>query len=167
MKNVELKVICELVKNSRRSDRELAKAVGVSQPTISRTIKKLEKERMLDYTTIPNLAKLGYGLVAVVFGKRNYRKHPESNLKKAAEFAMNHPNIIFGGAGNGLGYDRISISIHKTYADFAEFIREGRAAWEGIMEVDSFLIDLTSKDVVQPLSLKPFASHLEKEQKLE
>lgn len=32
MKELERKLIAELIKNSRRSDRELAKAVGCSQP---------------------------------------------------------------------------------------------------------------------------------------
>jgi DNA-binding Lrp family transcriptional regulator len=32
MKDVELKLISELMKDSRRSDRELAKAIGVSSP---------------------------------------------------------------------------------------------------------------------------------------
>jgi DNA-binding Lrp family transcriptional regulator len=43
MKETALKLIAELMKNSRRSDRELAKAVGVSQPTVTRTIKKLAR----------------------------------------------------------------------------------------------------------------------------
>jgi len=44
MKETELKLVSELMKNSRRSDRELARAMGVSQPTVSRMIRKLEKE---------------------------------------------------------------------------------------------------------------------------
>lgn len=53
MKDIEVRIISELMKNSRRSDRELAKAIGVSQPTISRTIKRLEKEGYIrEYTMI-------------------------------------------------------------------------------------------------------------------
>ena len=37
LKDVELKLFSELMKNSRRSDRELAKVIGVSQPTVTRT----------------------------------------------------------------------------------------------------------------------------------
>jgi DNA-binding Lrp family transcriptional regulator len=43
------------MKNSRRSDRQLAKALGVSQPTVSRTLERLEKQGMIrEYTVIPN-----------------------------------------------------------------------------------------------------------------
>ena len=38
------KLLLELVKNSKRSDRDLAKALDVSQPTVTRMRKKLEKE---------------------------------------------------------------------------------------------------------------------------
>jgi hypothetical protein len=38
VKDVELKLIYELIKNSRRSDRELARVLKVSQPTVSRMI---------------------------------------------------------------------------------------------------------------------------------
>jgi DNA-binding Lrp family transcriptional regulator len=162
MRDVELKLTCELIKNSRRSDRELAKLIGVSQPTVSRIRTRLEKEGMLDYTAVPNLPKLGYGLVAIVFGRRNLQKHPESHIQKAAEYAKEHPNIIFGATGIGLGFDRISVSIHKDYSHYAEFVQETRVAWAEIMDVESFLIDLTSKDVVQHLSFKPFANWLKK-----
>ncbi len=42
-KDVEIRILVELMRNSRRSDREIAKSVGVSQPTVSRIIGKLER----------------------------------------------------------------------------------------------------------------------------
>jgi len=47
LKDVELKFISELMKNSRRSDRELARVLGLSQPTVGRMMKKLEKEGII------------------------------------------------------------------------------------------------------------------------
>jgi len=44
MKETERKLFHELIKNSKRSDRELAKMLRVSQPTITRTRKRLENE---------------------------------------------------------------------------------------------------------------------------
>jgi DNA-binding Lrp family transcriptional regulator len=43
VKEIELKLVAELLKNSHRSDRELAKALGVSQPTISKLTERLRK----------------------------------------------------------------------------------------------------------------------------
>ena len=60
MKNTELRIISELMEDSRRSDRELARAVGVSQPTVSRMIRKLEKDGIIrEYAVIPDFSKLG------------------------------------------------------------------------------------------------------------
>jgi DNA-binding Lrp family transcriptional regulator len=163
LKDIEFKLISELIKNSRRSDRELSKALGVSQPTVSRARTMLEKEGLIEYTAIPNLVGLGYGIIAVVFGKRNYQKEPEIKTEKARDFAKRHPNVIFGADGIGLGYDRIGISIHKNYSDYAQFVREIQAEWGGAMDVTSFLVDLNSEKLVQHFSLKNFAESLKEE----
>jgi DNA-binding Lrp family transcriptional regulator len=61
LKKVELKVLSGLIKNSKISDRELAKTIGVSQPTVTRARTRLEKNGYIqEYTAIPNFAKLGY-----------------------------------------------------------------------------------------------------------
>src|SRR4030043_777946 len=66
LKEIELGVIAELMKNSRRSDRELAKALHTSQPTVSRTIKRLEKMGIIkEYTMIPDFSKLGYKIMGI------------------------------------------------------------------------------------------------------
>jgi DNA-binding Lrp family transcriptional regulator len=44
IRDIELKILSELMKNARISDRELAKKIGVSQPTVSRIRSRLEKE---------------------------------------------------------------------------------------------------------------------------
>jgi len=163
VKDIELRLVSELVKNSRRSDRELAKALGVSQPTVSRVRVRLEKQGLIDYSAIPNMAKLGFEIIAVTFGKRNYQKHPDINLQKAEDFAERHPEIIFGASGSGLGYDRILISIHRSYSDYSKFSQEMRNEWTGIMDTQSFIINLKSKDIVRLLSLKHLAEHLRNE----
>ena len=163
MKGIELRLISELVKNSRRSDRELARALGISQPTVSRIRVRLEKQGLIDYSAVPDLAKLGFEIISVTLGKRDYKKQPEINVQKARDFVKRYPNIIFTASGSGLGNDRIMISIHRDYSDYSKFMHEMKAEWAGWAELDSFLISLTGKDVVQPLSLKRFADHLKKE----
>lgn len=70
MKDIENRLIVELMKNRRRrrrSDRELAKVLDVSQPTVSRTRMKLEKEGIFEYSLIPNFAKLRFEILAFTF----------------------------------------------------------------------------------------------------
>ncbi len=77
LKDVMLKLLFEIMRNSRRSDRELARVLHISQPTVTRTRTRLEKEGMIEYSGVPNLAKLGYEIIAVIFGKRNHQKYPD------------------------------------------------------------------------------------------
>jgi len=143
---------------------ELAKAIGISQPTVSRVRSRLEKEGLIEYTAVPNLAKLGFEIIAVTLAKRNCQKHPEYDIQKAKDFAKKNPNAIFGSSGNGLGYDRIGISIHKNYAEYSKFMQELKAEWADIMNVGTFLISLKGNDVIQHLSFKGFADYLKKEE---
>jgi hypothetical protein len=100
----------------------------------------------------------------VTFGKRDFQKYPEINLRKAKDFAERHPDIVFGAAGSGLGYDRIAVSIHRAYSDYSRFLQDMRNEWAGIMDIkDSFIVSLTSKEVIQPLSMKHVAEHLKNE----
>lgn len=115
---------------------------------------------MIEYTGIPNLVKLGYQIIAVVQGKRDYVKYPESVIEKARDFVKQHPNIIFAADGIGLDYDVISISIHKDYSDYSKFMSELRSEAGGTMKAYSFLINMSGEGILQPLSLKPFATQL-------
>ena len=79
LKDVELKLIAELSKNSRRSDRELAKQLRVSQPSVTRIRNKLEKEGIIrEYTVIPDSSRLGYQMASVTLAKM---KEPQRTLR--------------------------------------------------------------------------------------
>lgn len=156
----DYQIISEPTKNPRLSDRHLATILKISQPTVGRRRTKLEKEGVLEYSGSFNLEKLGFGIIAVVFGKRDYQKYPENLFRKAVDFNKKHPNMIFAAPGFGLGHNVMSISIHKDYPDYARFIADMKRETGEAMQVDSFLIDLHDKEVVQQLSLKRLAELL-------
>jgi DNA-binding Lrp family transcriptional regulator len=163
LKATELRLIAELVRNCRASDRELAKVLNVSQPTVSRMRKRLEGEGIIEYSGIPNLSKLGYEIIAVTFAKRNFAKYPENLIHVAKDFVMKHPNIIFCADGEGLNFDVVSISIHKSYSDYSRFLSEAKAQAGETAHSESFLINTSSEGVVQPLSMRRFADALNKD----
>jgi DNA-binding Lrp family transcriptional regulator len=161
---MELKLVSELMKNSRRSDRELAKVLGVSQPTVSRMIKRFEKEEIIQgYCAIPNLAKLGMEIVAIVLLNLKHQSDPNTRMQKAEEFVEKHPNLIFASSGIGSMSDRVAISVHKSYSDYTKFVQDLREHSELYTIVDTFLISYKSDSIPKPLSFKTLGDYITEE----
>jgi DNA-binding Lrp family transcriptional regulator len=167
VKDVELKLICELLKNSRRSDRELAKTLGVSQPTVTRTRTRLEKEGYIkEYTMIPDFHKLGFEIMAL--NLISLKKQPsEEELKKLAEYGNEYEKrnpfaLALAVSGMGAGYNRATISFHENYGSLTEFIRESKQTpWSEFYHYDTFVISL-AQDHYRFLTFSPIANHLSK-----
>jgi len=93
LKEIVLKLIAELLKDARKSDRDLAKAIGVSQPTASRIRTRLEQEGFVrEYAMIPDFRKLGYEIIAVTFMKLQ-SKLEQGDIEKIRELAKERPRI--------------------------------------------------------------------------
>jgi DNA-binding Lrp family transcriptional regulator len=167
MKDVKLRLIAELMKNSRRSDRELAKALGVSQPTISRIIKKLEKEGIIkEHTTIADFRKLGIELVAFTFGvwsREKIKDYPgDERVEKAKRFLSKHPNVVFASSGRGLGMERLVVTVHKNYTDYAEYMKQARSEWADLVKLESFVLSLETDVAPFPFSLRNLGKYIMK-----
>jgi len=152
LKDVELKVMAELMKNSRRSDRELAKTLKISQPTVTRIRSRFEKEDYLkEYTVIPNFVKLGFQIAAITL-VRVREDLTEEQLKQAQQITSrdmkeNAPDeIVFFQRGMGGGFSGVLCSFHKTYSEYMELVNRMKAySFVNPSETLSFLIDLNDK----------------------
>ena len=69
LKPIDYKILFELMKDSHRSDRQLAKALGVSQPTVTRRRAMLEENFIEGYTVIPKFGQIGFDIAAITFLK--------------------------------------------------------------------------------------------------
>jgi DNA-binding Lrp family transcriptional regulator len=120
-----LRLVSEMLKNSKKSDRELAGILGVSQPTVSRTRARIEKEYIKTYTIIPDFEKLGYQIMAFTLAKKAHlgSEEAEEMAEKSKEWVDQHPNVIFGSEGEGLGKNLLLISFHKNYPAYGEFMQ--------------------------------------------
>ena len=153
----------ELLKDSNRSDRELSKAIGTSQPTISRLRKKLDKDKLVrNYTVIPDFYKMGYSILAITMIKsiHNLSSSEERIMgkEKAKKWMMKHPNVIFCDYCRGLGMDGVMFSLHETYNDFDKFINEHNHALGDLMtDVENILVNLRKEESIKPFNLKYLA----------
>ncbi|MFQ5758751.1 MAG: Lrp/AsnC family transcriptional regulator [Candidatus Bathyarchaeia archaeon] len=155
-KELPQQLLRELLKNSKRSDRELAKVLGVSQPTITRMRTRLVKQGVIkEFTVIPDFAKMGYEIIAVCCVKT---KTPVTELtEKGMKWMKKYPNMIFAAAAEGMGKNGVIISLHKSYSDFHKFVSESRLYWgEEIQDYGTMLITL-KQTIPKPLSLKYLA----------
>lgn len=172
MKDIELKLICELMKNSRKSDKDLARAIGCSQPTVSRVRGKLEKEGYIkEYTAIPDFHKLGFEIVAITFSSfiRELASEELEELRRTSkELEKKNPAaILMAMNGMGLGCNRVFISFHKNYSSYMKTIGLiKRIPNVDASHVESFVISLVGEEHFQPLTLLTIAKYLiEKEKK--
>lgn len=152
-----------LLENSKRSDRELAKAIKASQPTVTRNRKILGKY-IRSYTIVPEFEKIGYEIVAFTFAKARtyYKKEIEGKLDLAKKWAMDHPNVIFASDGEGLGKDTVMISLHKNYSKYADFMREFSVDFaDFVSDSQSFIVSLKTGLLFKPFDLTYLADDIE------
>lgn len=170
MKRTELQIFCELLKNSRQSDRALAKKVGVSQPTVTRTRRKLEKEGYIrEYTLIPDFSKLGYELIAFTFlhyheplTDEEYRvveKEARGLEKKTPHTTL----MIMGGAG--FGFERVIVSVHENYSSLTNLLELiKRTSVKPIEEIKTFIASFEGGRHFQPPTFSMIREHLLKKE---
>jgi len=159
-----MSLLLEYLEDSNRTDRQMAKILGVSQPTVSRMRNRLLKEGLVKhFSAVPDFAKLGYEIMAFSFVKFNMEQVMEIE-EKAKEWAQRHPEIIFSSRAEGMGMDAITVSLHKNYAEFTNFLIENKNKWKKfVAEAHYILVDLGG-NVTKPLSFKYLA---EKKGKIE
>lgn len=162
MKKTMMSLLLELLKDSKRSDRKLAKVLGVSQPTVTRMRQRLVKEGVIkEFTVIPDFVKMGYEIMAINCARVSFQVSKEfgDKLKKWVE---KYPNVIFVSEAQGMGKNRVLISLHKSYTDYTNFMSKNLEKWgEYVEEYDNMLISLKG-GIVKPLSLAYLAELEEK-----
>jgi DNA-binding Lrp family transcriptional regulator len=166
LKDFELRLISELMKNSRRSDRELARSLKVSQPTVTRTRSRLEREGYIrEYTAIPDFAKLGYQIMGVSFAKATDSATDGSGVesrKAVAETERTHTYAnLMGLRGIGLQKDILFITFYKNYAAYTEAMQRTKTIPHLSMQsVESFVVDLNDKNNYRVLTMAQIARHI-------
>jgi DNA-binding Lrp family transcriptional regulator len=167
LRDIEVRVISELMKNSRRSDRELAHAIGVSQPTVSRTIKKLETEGYIrEYTMIPDFKRLGYQIMGVTFigkGEPEDKEEWAELRKSVVELEKKNPYAsLIAVNGIGLGKGIMFITLYRSYARYVEAMKLTRSLPHVKAEgIESFLVDINDQSNYRLLTLGQVARNIQ------
>ncbi len=158
---LDMKILAELMRNAKSSDRQIAKKLGRSQPTITRRRTRLERELSLRYTAIPDWVGLGFQLIAFTFAQWKHRMFPKEKMLEAVAFISKHPNIIFVSGGRGMSADRVCVSIHKSYRDYWQLLQAIRLQWGKYLEtLGSFITSFGGDEILRPITLQFLADYL-------
>lgn len=150
-----LKLLFEMIRDSLRSDRGLAKSLGVSQPTVTRKRAILEKEGCTkEYTLVPNFVKLGHDFLGVTF--LSFAEDRPELFDKAREWTKAQPSVLFAADGGGLGMNSIMVSVHKTYGDYSRLLAKLRKDWQpNLRQIETFIVSLRTDATVHKGFLIP------------
>ncbi len=163
LKPIDYKILFELMKDSHRSDRQLAKSLGVSQPTVTRRRAMLEENFIEGYTVIPKFGKIGFEIAAMTFlkSKLKYQTGEEKvqAIQKIKEWYTKQTNVVLVLEGRGMGWDAVCVSLHESFENFASFIRAHDSELsEWVVESQTFHADLKGGIIIKPFHLKYLAS---------
>ncbi len=146
-----LKLLFELIRNSKRSDRDLAKVLNISQPTVTRMRKVLEKEAIKQYTIIPDLSYLGFDIMAFTFVRSKELVQPLWTEGK--EWAAQQSNVVFVSTGQGFESDAVMVSLHEDYAGFVRFYQNFRRDWgKHLQDFKIFIVSISGSANLKPFS---------------
>jgi DNA-binding Lrp family transcriptional regulator len=160
------RLLFEYLKDSDRSDQQIAKELGVSSPTVSRLKKKLITGGLIShFSAIPDLGKMGYEILAFSIIKFNRDlmagRMPEI-IKKAKTWVKSNPEILFDSLAEGMGVDAVTVSVHKNYAAYKDFLAQNRITWGKLLsDVHFILVDLNGY-INKPFSFKYLAEDHDK-----
>ena len=162
LKSIDYKILFALMKNSKISDRQLAREIGVSQPTVTRRRARLEKEAIDGYTAIPKWAKIGYEILAITFVNSSYslglKENYEAAHKRGIKWVMKHPNVLMSGGSRGMNMNGFLISVHKDYSDLDKFMSEHkRELGDMFTDIQTAIVNLEGNTILKPFHLKYLA----------
>lgn len=154
MKETEIRVLAELLKNSKKSDRDIAKVLGLSQPTVTRTRAKLEREKVIqEYSILPDLTKLGFEFMAITTTSFKVPR-TEKFRERAQVWMKKHPNVLLSSRVQGMGKDCLIISLHRDFTDYENFMVTLKSAWaNSVKDSESMLISIKGYQA-KPFSFK-------------
>ncbi len=159
---MNLKILFALMKTGCRSDRVIAKNLGISNSTISRRKRKLEQEGYIkEYTAIPDFHKIGIEFIVFSFATTTdviTQKH----FEEVKEVSRSHPEILcILQEQDAIGVNFVVISAHRSYDSYLELAKNAKKDFQSHPSIKMrHFIFHTSTQFPAPFSLRSLESLL-------
>lgn len=138
---IDIKILEILQTNGRTKRNELAELVGLSLPSVSERLKKLEEQKIiLTYNTILNSKLLGNDITAFILVTVDTSKHFNSFIDHASQ----NDEILEVHAITGAGTHLLKVKTENTSS--LEKLLSKIQAWSGVVHTTTSLVLSTHKE---------------------
>lgn len=127
------RLIMELQRNSRRSNRQLARVLGVSEATVRRRISEYAESHLIELTAIPDANKVGLTSWAYL----NLRVELPQ-LTAVAQRLAAYPDVHYVGICSGSYHLLVSVIFDSPFK-LSQFITEELGRIDGIIRTDTLV----------------------------
>lgn len=143
---LDKRLLMKLMENARMPIYKLAQELGVSRQTVSKKLRKLERDFSLKYVAMPDINKLSLNLRAYIMlrvaPRDDVRRKVESKIKRLRQVAQAH--YIYG------QYDML-LEILVEDRDELSRIIDSLHEIDGVLETETFIV----REVVKYKPLDP------------
>ena len=133
MDKLNQRIIEELLNDGRHSYTQLAKMLGVSEGTIRKRVKDLQKNDVMKIRAVLNPSKIGYSFVSIMAFQVRI-----SDLRQVAETLAQKPNVYYLAFVAGR-YDMLALLVSRTPEELSHFIKEHISSMPGIIRSETFV----------------------------
>jgi len=142
--NLDLKILRTLQQNGRTKRSELAELVGLSIPSVSDRLKKLESNGIIEgyYTKVKRQA-FGFDILAFIMVMMDSSKHYKDLIKHVEK----HPNIIECYSVLGEGSHLLKVAVKNT--ESLEKLLSEIQTWTGIISTNTTFVLSAIKETTE------------------
>ena len=133
MKDLDLRLIQELPKNSRQSYVDLATMLGVVEGTVRKRVKALLDNKVMKIVAVPNTRKLGYNFISIMGIQVRM-----AELRDVAENLAQKPNVCYLAFVTGR-YDLMAVIMTQSPEELSQFIEKEISALPSILRSETFV----------------------------
>ena len=131
--DIDQRLIQELQKNGRESYSDLAKTLGVVEGTVRKRVKRLLEQDIMNIVAVPNVPRLGYGLISVIGLQCRVE-----NLRAVAEKLAQNPRVCYLAFVTGR-YDLLAIVMTQSSQELSHLIEKEIWAIPNIVRTETFI----------------------------
>jgi Lrp/AsnC family leucine-responsive transcriptional regulator len=139
--DLDFKILTTLQQNGRTKRNELAEQVGLSVPSVSERLKKLEDNKIIEgYYTKVNKQAFGYDILAFILVMMDSSKHYKDLIKHIDK----HPNILECHSVLGEGSHLLKVLVKNT--ESLEKLLSEVQTWPGVTGTKTTYVLSTLKE---------------------